>query len=150
VVEDKIHQGAFKLLCGLVTLSGIAAQCFEDDAVERFWHIRVKARRLDDEVFLEGLECVNVAVVFKQARAGEGFPEDDAEGKNIRTSVDGLAASLLRSHIGELTLKDARRSELGVCFGDTEVCEFNVSVEGEEDVVGAHIPMDDVEVMRIV
>ncbi len=64
--------------------------------------------------------------------AGAKLEEDDAESKQVRTRVNGLAADLLGRHVG-------RRPELGAGVG--QVCERRVVEAGETEIENLDLPI---------
>src|SRR5262249_24260422 len=80
-----------------------------------------------------------VAVPVEEAGAAEQLPEGDAEGEEVGTGVDRLAAGLLRCHVGELSLQHPRGAGPVAGLGDAEVGELHRPVVGDEDVVGGDV-----------
>lgn len=95
-----------------------------------------------------------MVVAGEEAAASGEFVEDDAEGEDIGAGVDGFAAALFGGHVGVFASEGAR---VGVFFlleaahlRNTEIKHFGLAVEGDEDVLGADVAVDDVEGVAVV
>src|SRR5690348_13307291 len=97
---------------------------------------------------------------MKSLPAGHHLVQHGAERKDVATSVDLLAFSLLRRHVGNRPKDDALFSGGAVLcthscsfikvtrvglgqFGETEIQHFDVAVLASDDVGRLQIPMDD-------
>ena len=76
---------------------------------------------------------------------GEDLPEDDPERVEVAPPVDVLAARLLGRHVAELALEDALLLGEEARARDAEVGDLHRALEREEDVLRAHVAVDDVE-----
>ena len=78
----------------------------------------------------------------------EDLPEDDAERVEVASPVDVLAARLLGRHVPELAFEDARSSVKRLRARDAEVGDLHRAFERQENVLRAHVAVDDLERLR--
>jgi hypothetical protein len=96
------------------------------------------------QTFTEHGPCVSGV----EALAAEHLIEEDADGEDVGTVVDGGGCrQLLRGHIGDFALGHA---DLGVMVeeigaGDAEIDDLDPSLVGDEDVVRAEVAVHDME-----
>ena len=89
----------------------------------------------------------------KRASAGQQLVENDAQGEQVRASVDLLAADLLGRHVRGAADHLARPRHVGRGRGgelaDAEVGDLHAAVLGDQDVPGLDVAVDDVALVRV-
>ncbi len=83
--------------------------------------------------------------------AGQQLVEDDAQREEVAAPVDGLGPGLLGRHVLELPLERAGLRLRGLRRGlrDAEVAELDVALVGDQDVLGRHVAMHDVQIVAL-
>ena len=78
--------------------------------------------------------------------AGEHLEEGHAEGVEVASGVDFASADLFWGHVGGGSGDESVAGEFRVtvnALGEAEVADFDVTVGGEEDVLGFDIAVND-------
>jgi hypothetical protein len=118
-----------------------------DRRVERLGHLgpqrphrRGTGRRQDRR------QDLRLALPAERALARQQPVADHAEGEDIHARVGRLAAQVLRRHVAVLALEHPRRGALAGDrrrrLGDPEVDDLRHPVEGQQQVVERHVPVD--------
>ena len=135
-----------KIASRLVAVLRIPGQGSQDNGVQRGGDLVVELRRGLDLGLAHHLHGDDFVFALEQPVVGQALPEHRPGGKNIRTVVDGVGLDLLWRHVTELAL-DAPGLGLGQaphCLGDAEVDELHHAEVRDQDVLGAHVPVDNV------
>ena len=92
------------------------------------------------------LQGGEVALTKEEALAGDHLVQADSHGEDVGAAVQGQAPHLLGRHIAELALEDASLGlgRLAHRLGDAEVHQLHLSLERDEDVLGADVAVDQV------
>ena len=94
------------------------------------------------------LERLVFARRLEEAPPGGQLEEDDPDGEDVASPVDGLAAGLLGRHVRDLALEAPALGVLArprVALGDPEVDDLHVAAERDDDVLRRDVPMNDVQ-----
>ena len=114
----------------------------------------VRAQQLDRRVLarLHAAERLERRRRAERVHPRHALVQDDPEGEEIAPRVDHLAARLFGAHVPELALELSRvrvgeRAVLdrAARLGDSEVGDLHLPFEAQEDVLRAHVAVDDVE-----
>lgn len=132
---------------GLVAFAFVAFHALHDDAAELGGDGGVVFFGGSDGRFEDGLDGFGFVFAFEEASVGGHLVEDDPEGEDIGRRFDGLSRDLLGGHIAESSFEHTSAGAvfLGGGFGDTEVDDLDDAVEGDQEVVGADVAVDDAE-----
>ncbi len=143
-IEFKIEAEFFG---GLVAFAFLALHALHDDAAEFGMDGGVVFFGGSDGGFEDGLNGFGLIFAFKESSIGAHLVKDDPEGKDIGGGFDGLSRDLFGGHIAQSAFEHARAGAvfLGGGFGDTEVDDLDDAVEGDQEVVGADVAVDDAE-----
>ena len=81
------------------------------------------------------------------AFAGGQLIQQDADGKDVGAAVDGAAAGVLGSHVGELAKHDAGFGPLLFerAVGEAEIDQLHLAVKRDHHVVGRHIAVHEIQ-----
>jgi hypothetical protein len=134
-----------ELASGRIAFVALRAQRFEDDLLELPWNVRRVAGRGLDDRRPNDVEQGLASQAPVDGAPGEDFPEDNAECVEVASSIERFAARLLGGHISELPLEDSLLFGEETRARDPEVGDLDGPLERQEDVLWAHIPVDDLE-----
>lgn len=89
----------------------------------------------------------SVILSVERPLAGQRLEQDGAGREHVGAPVHPLLPYLLRRHVRELPLEDARSRRGHPPFGarDAEVDEARGAIAADEEVLGAHVSVDDLE-----
>ena len=131
----------------LVAVLGEPSEGASTDAIQVDGDVVAHVEGPWDRVETNSPHSLHGALSPEQAAPREELPEHDAKSEHIDAMVELAAIKLLRRHVGDLSFDHAglRLCVLKVRLGDAKVDEFYVPVIAQEDVVRAHVAVDDVE-----
>jgi len=137
---------ARELLTGLEALAAVLGSRLPDDLHDRRRNRRRGARPVED------LRVQHRGQLARERRlAVEQLVEDHAERVDVGRGVDGLALHLLRGHVSRRADHAPGRGQAVLVvdqLGDAEVEDLGLAAVGDQDVVGLHVPVDDLVVVR--
>ena len=96
---------------------------------------------------VHALQRLHLVHVLEEAPVAGDLPERRREREDVGPAIDGGAHRLLRRHVRDLPLDDARRRLRRAVrrLGEAEVDDFDVPVVGHEDVGRVDVAVHDVE-----
>ena len=144
---DVLMERVMKVAGGLKAILDGACQGLSNDGLENIVQIRsiVPWRRIDDGI-PHPFEDGEVVFAREQSVAGQELEEDDAGGEDVCTMVDLGARDLFGRHVSKLPLQYAGDRLLASGrLGDAEVADLHLTLKGQEDVGGGHVPMNDAQ-----
>ena len=148
VVVEEGSQVALQLLAGGVAVVGLLAQAALEDAPEIVGDLRVLVPRIGDDGLADPAELFLGIGVLEQAMSHHQLVQHDARGVDVRALVELAPAHLLGGHVGELAAAgpvDLVAGALARQAGDAEVHHLHLAGEGDHDVVGAQVTVDDAQ-----
>ena len=97
------------------------------------------------------MDDLGVGQIQGVGAAREQLVEHHRRGEQVGAVVHGKARSLLRGHVAELALDHPRLGlhRPSACLGDAEVDDLDLAFVADQDVLGADIPMDDLQVVPL-
>lgn len=132
---------------GLIAFAFVAFHALHDDAAEFGGDGGVVFFGRSDGGFEDSLNSFGFVFAFEESSVAGHLVEDDTEGEDIGRGFDGLSGDLFGGHITEPPFEHTGAGAvfLGGGFGDAEVDDFDDTVEGDQEVVGANVAVDDAE-----
>ena len=136
----------------LVPVGRIPRHRRRQDRDELRWDVR--AEKLHGGILpgLNAAERLERRRGAERVHRGDRLVEDDPEGEEVAPRVHVVAARLLGAHVAEFPLELAARRirerilfDRAARFRDAEVGDFHLPLEAQEDVLRAHVAVDDVE-----
>ena len=95
----------------------------------------------------DGRDDVVLALLIEEAPPHQHLPQHRAHGEEIGAPVEGLGVQLLRRHVAELALHDARAGHhaLHLALGHAEVAQLRDAALRDEDVHRRDVAVDELE-----
>lgn len=149
-ILDKAFDIPLEFAGGLIAFIAVFGESAVDDGGELFGEVRSVLLDGDGSGVEDRTEHIDIGFSVEGSVVGGEFVHDDAKGKDIAASVEDEALDLFGRHVGELAFDGACLGFLGgLGFGDPEVDDLDDALEGEDDVLGGDIAVDQVEVMAV-
>ena len=141
-LQDHVH-----LVGALEAVVGVARQHLADELQQAHVHLGVDRRDVRNFGPLYCLDGGQQRRPDEQRLVGQQLVEDGAQREEVRAPVQLAPLGLLRGHVAVLALDLAALGLGGALhgLGDAEVDELHRALVGHEDVLGADIPVHDVE-----
>jgi hypothetical protein len=139
-------QGAQHFVCRRVTRIPILLERLEDDGLElgrKAGHDL--ARRKYAFFRTDIVHGRRFGFATKRVLSGGQRVEHDAQGEDVRTTVQAIAEHLLGSHVTDLALDLARRGGAAAQrggFGHAEVHDLGHAIEGDQQVLRRHVAVN--------
>ena len=153
-----------QLVHRLEPLGGVDGETAEDDGLQLRGQLGADVAQLGGGPAQAGDHRILRRFPGERQLAGKQLEGQNAERVDVAPSVERLAADLLGAHELRGAEHDARRGELGhlgagaALLGEAEVHHDGLvarlagvggTVRHEHDVLGLEVPMDDLEVVRV-
>ncbi len=149
-ILDEAFDIPLEFACGLIAFIAVFGESAVDDSGELIGEVGSVLLDGDGAGVEDGTEHIDIGFSVEGSVVGGEFVHDDAKRKDIAASVEDKALDLFGRHVGEFAFDGSRLGFLGgLGFGDPEVNDLDDALEGEDDVLGGDISVDQVEVMAV-
>ncbi len=128
-------------------------EALHDQLVELWAHLGVELGGLALDPIHDEVSHLPVALRLEDRLAGQRFPQHDGSGVDVRTTVDlAVGPELFGRHVAQAPLELVVACVLQPprCLGDAEVQDLRHPIDAHLDVLGRHVPVNEVDVLAAV